>query len=160
MSPDSAAREDRFAGPIYKHAIARLWWMAELFRNGNDYGAVPLALMNQDIPNNLFRMDIAHHRPTVLAAVRVLEGKTGREANALAKAINSTATTLALDLIAPDELLDPAALERWVVEDIDPVRYLDEMPPGPDDPQVPEASIESMAVLLSELLAEAPVRGK
>src|SRR5207244_262844 len=55
---------DRFAGPDYKHAFARLWWMVELFRDGPDYEPATLALRSQDIPNNLFRMDIAHHRPT------------------------------------------------------------------------------------------------
>jgi hypothetical protein len=55
---------DRFVGPDYKHALARLWWMAEIFRNGADYGPARRALAIQDIANNLFRMDIAHHRPT------------------------------------------------------------------------------------------------
>ena len=159
-NPEEAARLERFDGPDSKHALARLWWMAELFRNGADYTPVAKALANQDIPNNLFRMDIAHHRPTVQAAVQVLDGKSGREANALAKAVNAAATTLAIDAIGIDVPLDAEASLRWVNDDLDPGRYLKRMPPGPEDPPVPRPAVDAMLVLLEELLAEAPVRGR
>lgn len=159
--PDKAAATERFIGPEYKHALARLWWMSELFRDGPDYGPVTAALQNQDIPNNLFRMDIAHHRPTAIAATRVLEGRSGREANALAKAVNAAAGTLVVDLLAPDESLDPDSLTGWLHDDsIDPNRYFDNIPPGPSDPSVPAESVVFMERLLRELLEEAPVRGK
>jgi hypothetical protein len=154
------AREDRFVGPDYKHALGRLWWMAELFRDGSDYAPVASALANQDIPNNLFRMDIAHHRPTVQAAVRVLRNRSGRAANALAKAANSAATTLIIDAISPDGELDPASLAIWLNGDVDPGLYVDELPPGPPDPQVDAGGCTSMVRLLEELLAEAPIRGR
>jgi hypothetical protein len=155
---DAAAAEDRFIGPDTKHALARLWWMAELFRDGPDYAPVAKALANQDIPNNLFRMDIAHHRPTVQAAVQVLEGCSGDEANALAKASNSAATTLIIDSIGPDVDLDANSLQAWVNGDVDPGLYLEAMPPGPDDPKVDGIVATTMADLLRELFAEAPVR--
>jgi hypothetical protein len=158
---DVAAPLDRFVGPERKHALGRLWWMAELFRNGDDYLPVERAMRNQDIPNNLFRMDVAHHRPTVQAAVRVLEGKVGREANALARAINSAATTLLIDVIAPDDALDPDSSEGWVADDnIDVVNYFDELPKGPADPPANPAAVDRMTQLLGELLSEAPVRGR
>jgi hypothetical protein len=156
----AAATEDRFVGPDYKHAVARLWWMAELFRDGPDYGPVASALANQDIPNNLFRMDIAHHRPTVQAAVKVLRGRSGRAANALAKAINSAATTLIIDTISPDSDLDSVSLVTWLSGEVDPGLYLDEMPPGPPDRMVDPAAVETMVFLLEELLREAPIRGR
>lgn len=156
-----AAKLDRFVGPERNHAVARMWWMAELFRNGDDYLPVDRAMRNQDIPNNLFRHDIAHHRPTAQAAVRVLEGKIGREANALAKAINAAATTLQVDVIAPDDPLDPGSSELWIHDDdIDVVRYFDELPKGPTDPVARSESVDRMVALLAELLAEAPVRGR
>jgi hypothetical protein len=159
---------ERFVGPDYKHAFGRLWWMAEVFRDGADYGPAARALSLQDITNNLFRMDIAHHRPTAQAAVNVLvpsggESLTGREANALAKAINATATTIAIDLIAPDEPLDDAARQAWIADarDIDLALLIrDDLPRGPLDPQTPEASVQTMEALLQELLSEAPVRGR
>jgi len=160
--PDKAAKPERFVGADYKQALSRLWWTAELGRNGADYAPVRIALQWQDIQNNLFRMAIARHRPTVQAALRVLDGKGGDPANALAKAANSTATTLVLDVLAPDEPLFPDATTRWIAEAaaVDPTRYLEDLPPGPDDPPVPEESIAIMEPLLTELLAEAPHRDR
>jgi hypothetical protein len=166
--PDSPPGLDRFVGPDYKHALARLWWMAELFRNGPDYQPAVKALANQDVINNLFRMDVAHHRPTALGAIAVLspdgddDERTGREANALAKAINTTAATIVVDVRAPDIPLDDAARRDWVEEgrDYDPIAFLDELPAGPNDPPVPDSSVEEMSTLLETLLDEAPVRGR
>lgn len=154
-----AANLERFVGAETKHALARLWWMAELFRDGPDYAPASAALSNQDIINNLFRMNIAHHRPTVQAAVRVLKGKSGRDANALAKAVNAAASTLKVDVIGIDVPLDPAASDAWLNGDIDPVQFLERMPEGPNDPKTPSGAIDSMVELLQELYAEAPIRG-
>jgi hypothetical protein len=158
---------DRFAGPDYKHAFARLWWMAEVFRDGDNYSPAAKALLNQDIVNNLFRMDIAHHRPTVLAAVGVLfpqEGEAlgGREANALAKAANAAATTLQIDALADDPGLDESATTAWLeaARDVDPLAYFDELPSGPRDPVADPEQVDQMSVLLKELLSEAPIRGR
>lgn len=162
-----APKKERFTGPDYKQALARLWWMAELFRNGPEYGPAAKAMTNQDIPNNLFRMDIAHHRPTVQAAIAVLSKPDGtlmggREANALAKAVNSAATTLIVDVIARDSLLDSSERERWIAEatDYDATRYFDDLPAGPDDPPAPTTEVEKVRALMSELFKEAPIRGK
>ena len=136
-----------------------------MFRDGADYEPAAKALSNQDVVNNMFRTDTAHHRPTVQGAVRVLvpEGgsaRSGREANALAKAINATATTVLLDAMAPDEPLDDAARMRWIEEsrDYDPRLHFDDLPEGPDDPATPSESVTRMEALLTELLEEAPVR--
>ena len=167
--PDNAAKTERFVGPDSKHALARLWWMAEVFRDGKDYGTAALALTNQDIVNNLFRMSISNHRPTALAALAVLpvsdDGKSlpdGRRANALAKATNAAASTLMLDMIGPDVPLDVAARQQWesVGGDHDPRLYFDQLPEGPDDGETPPDAIEQMKKLLTQLLAEAPVRGR
>ena len=168
---DKVAKLERFIGSETKQAIARLWWMAELFRDGSDYQPAVEALRIQDLVNNLFRMDIAHHRPTTQGAVRVLAerrrllerdgGNIGDEANALAKAINAAATTLLLDDLAPDEPLDDGALLRWIegADDVDARAYFgDLLPNGPDDPRVPTESIATMERLLKELLDETPLR--
>jgi Family of unknown function (DUF6339) len=164
---ENPAGLDRFAGPDRKHALARLWWMAEVFRDGPDYGPAEKALSNQDVINNLFRMDIAHHRPTVLAAVRVLfpAGSAplgGREANALAKAANAAATTLQFDVLALDPGLNESATQAWLDQskDVDVVAHFDKLPAGPRDPAADPGEVQQMAVLLQALLEEAPVRGR
>ncbi len=158
----AAAKTERFAGPPYKHALARLWWTAELCRNGDDYSPVAIALGKQDIQNNLLRMDIAHHRPTVQAALRVLAGRGADAANALAKATNSAATTLIIDVIGPDEPLLADAIEQWLDEasSVDPTRWFDETPPGPDDGVVPAASVAALEPFIEAFLDEAPYRDR
>lgn len=166
------ANLERFVGADYKQAVARLWWMAELFRDGPDYRPAVKALEIQDLINNLYRMDVAHHRPTAQGAIRLLVerravheqegGNVGDEANALAKAVNAAATTLLLDDLAPDEPLDETATRRWIegADDVDPRAYFDSeaLPDGPDDPPVSERSVQTMQDLLAELLEETPLR--
>jgi hypothetical protein len=169
QDPDEAAKAERFVGPDSKHALGRLWWMAEVFRDGKNYESAALALTNQDIVNYLFRASISNHRPTALAAVEVLprskDGKSlpdGRRANALAKATNAAASTLLLDMIGPDVPPDVAARAQWeaVGGDHDPRLYFDRLPDGPDDGDTPPDAVEKVATLLRLLLAEAPVRGR
>ena len=163
---DDPARLERFTGSEIKHAFARLWWMAELFRNSSDYAPVVQAMSFQDIPNNLFRLNIAHHRPTVQGALATLfpDGKPlprlGDNANALAKAANAVSTTLQIDLLAPDVMLDEAAAKAWIqtADDIDAVAVCADLPQGPDDPPVPQESVDTMTELMTTLLSEAPLR--
>lgn len=168
VDPDKAAKAERFVGTDSKHALARLWWMSEVFRDGKNYSTAALALTNQDIVNNFFRMSISNHRPTALAALAVLpasdDGKSlpdGRRANALAKATNAAASTLLLDMVGPDVSLDVVARAQWesVRADHDPRLYFDKLPEGPDDGETPPEAIGQMKELLTQLLAEAPVRG-
>jgi len=153
----------RFHGDTSKHAFGRLWWGAELFRNGPDYASVEKAFDGQDLMNNLFRMDIAHHRPTAQAAVAVLfpQGKPklgGDATNALSKAANAAATTLLIDAVAPDAPLDTAARTTWMKELIDAVHIVQQLPVGPGDLPVPQTSVDVMAKLFEQLLTEAPFR--
>jgi hypothetical protein len=154
----------RFVGSSYDHGLARLWWMAELFRNGSDYTVAEQALSNRDIAQNFLRMDIAHHRPTCQAFMRVPSRRrpgrplTGREANALAKAANCAATTLVYDVIAPDLPLDGDARRDWIQTEIDINELLEGVPQGPPDPKVPDDAIGTMTALMTELFADAPIR--
>jgi Family of unknown function (DUF6339) len=160
-NPDAPPKAERFIGPDNKQALARLWWMTELFRNGSDYTPAGMALSNQDIVNNLFRMGIVHHRPTALGAVEALfpadgQSRTGAEANALAKALNATASTVLLDAFARDDEFDGDARKRWMSEaaDYDPALYLEKLPDGPDDPPAPSAGVEKIRRLCDDLLGE------
>ena len=155
----------RFAGRFHTQAISRLWWGAELFRDGHDYDSVIEAFSYQDIPNNFLRMKLARHRPTALAFARVIReraeagGRPADTANALAKAVNSAATTLAIDLVASDAASAPAAIESWVHETTyDPAAFFDASPAGPEDIAAPPQSVEAAKSLLEDLLLETPLR--
>ncbi|GHE77552.1 hypothetical protein GCM10018785_52270 [Streptomyces longispororuber] len=154
----------RFRGAHYTQAFARLWWMAELFRNGSDYRPVARACAIQDMINTVLRLDVIDHRPTAQAMVRLLDRgtvTTGREVNALAGAVNASAATLMYDVVAPDVERDGRPVQEWVeaAETAGPVpRRM--LPEGPDEEQAPEGSVEALADYFTELLVDAPVRGR
>ncbi|WP_030241536.1 MULTISPECIES: DUF6339 family protein [unclassified Streptomyces] len=153
-----------FKGPHYKQAFARLWWVAELFRNGPDYEPVVTACGNQDMLNTVLRLDVIDHRPTAQALVRLLKRqvvRTGRDANALAKAVNTAAATLMYDVIAPDRERDAGAQQRWIDEAEEGVSvHHRPLPVGPAEERAPEDSVERLTDHFAELFADAPVRGK
>jgi hypothetical protein len=154
----------RFRGAHYTQAFARLWWAAELFRNGSDYGPVVAACANQDMLNTTLRMDVIDHRPTAQAMVRLIERgtvSTGRDVNALARAVNTSAATLMYDVIAPDVERDGGPLHEWI-EAAETAMAVPrrKLPEGPNDEQAPNSSVEALVDYFAELFADAPVRGK
>ncbi|WP_236005129.1 DUF6339 family protein [Amycolatopsis pittospori] len=156
----------RFSGPHYTQAFARLWWAAELFRNGDDYGPVEVACSVQDVLNTTMRLDVIDHRPTAIAVIRVLEelrrsnvSRLGDRVNALSSAVNAAGSTLMYDVLAPDEPVDHDAVHDWIAEaaGMAPVHW-DRLPDGPDDGEVREDAVIALVPLFKQLLEEAPMR--
>ncbi|MGY5049933.1 DUF6339 family protein [Streptomyces sp. 900105755] len=162
--PETRVVAERFRGPADRQCFSRLWWAAELFRNGSDYQPVEIACGNQDLIHTVLRMDVIDHRPTAQALVRLLQSgsvTTGREINGLGVAISTAGATLTYDVLAPDEPRDPAPLRDWIAESesAPPVeRY--ELPKGPDEDPVPEESVAALTSYFAELFETAPVRGR
>ncbi|WP_340378736.1 DUF6339 family protein [Streptomyces sp. SS7] len=154
----------RFRGAHYTQAFSRLWWAAELFRDGSDYEPVQVACGNQDVLNTVLRLDVIDHRPTAQALIRMVARKkvqTGREVNALARAVNASASTLMYDVLAEDDGVDGSLLEEWIraAESAPPVprKFL---PKGPEDGSVPSDAIDTLVVRFEELFDQyAAVRG-
>lgn len=158
----------RFRGAHYTQAFSRLWWAAELFRNGSDYGPVEGVCRVQDFLQTTMRMDVVDHRPTAQAMVRVIEGRLakgaarpGDQVNALSAAVNAAGSTLVYDVLAPDEAPDTDALRDWIddSEDAPPVPW-DTLPDGPDDGRVLSRSIDDLIPIFERLLDEAPLRDR
>lgn len=150
---------ERFNGAENNHALGRLWWGAELLRNGASYDDVVSGFRIQDIPNTGFRLDAFHHRPLAVAVVRVLAGwrdgepATGRQANKLLKAINLELVTLALDadIAAPDGATDNA----WLNTAPDPNALLhDDLPEGPLDSVLSAEALTAADELVRAIAAE------
>ncbi|MFG2758355.1 DUF6339 family protein [Streptomyces wuyuanensis] len=155
---------ERFRGQYHKQVFARLWWAAELFRDGADYDPVVTACGNQDILNTALRMTVINHRPTAQAIIRlVAKGviTTGREVNALAGAVNASAATLMYDVIAPDSERESRPLLDWI-DDAETARQVSRsaLPTGPDEEPAPEISVSTLVDYFSDLFADAPVRGR
>ncbi|MEU1423879.1 DUF6339 family protein [Kitasatospora sp. NPDC005751] len=161
--PGKVAAE-RFRGQYHKQAFARLWWAAELFRDGADYEPVVTACGSQDILNTALRMSVINHRPTAQAIVRlVAKGvvTTGREVNALAGAVNVSAATLMYDVIAPDADRESRPLLDWIAE-AETARQVSRhvLPTGPEEEPAPELSVSRLVDYFAELFADAAVRGR
>jgi hypothetical protein len=163
FQPVPTVNRSRFSGPFYSQTFARLWWAAELFRDGYDYQPVVLACGNQDVLNTVLRLEVILHRPTAQAILRLL-GKeivrTGRDVNALAQAVNTAGTTLVFESIAPDVPPDLDAYRAWMEELDSALVPLNTLPDGPDDGRAPLGAVNALVPLFEELFAEAPVRGK
>ncbi|MFI5973855.1 DUF6339 family protein [Streptomyces sp. NPDC051452] len=160
------AQSSRFCGPHYTQCFSRLWWAAELFRDGPDYGPVRVACTTQDVLNTTLRLDVIDHRPTAQALVRVFErlfstraARPGDHVNALSSAVNAAGSTLVYDVLAPDAPRLYDELHDWITESEEaPPVHWERLPEGPDDGRVPQASVEALVPLFDKLLAEAPLR--
>ncbi|MER5210358.1 DUF6339 family protein [Streptomyces sp. NPDC002838] len=154
----------RFKGALDRQCFSRLWWTAEMFRNGKDYSSVEAACANQDLIHSSLKRSLIDHRPTALALVRILErgvASTGRDIEGLMTAINAAGATLVYDALAPDEPRDPEVLRQWVAEAESAVPVpRHSLPAGPDEEPVPEESVAALTDFFAELFETAPVRGR
>ena len=55
---------------IRTQALARLWWGAELTRNGSDYADVPKLYVQNELPDSFLHYLFFRSRPAALAVVR------------------------------------------------------------------------------------------
>ncbi|WP_225831824.1 DUF6339 family protein [Streptomyces sp. NK08204] len=162
--PERRIAPERFRGAADRQCFSRLWWAAELFRNGPDYEPAEVACGNQDLIHTVLRLELIDHRPTAQAMVRLLKSgrvTTGREITGLSAAINAAGATLLYDALAPDEPRDPAPLRDWITEAASaPPVARRELPKGPDEAPVPEESVAALTEYFAELFETAPVRGR
>jgi hypothetical protein len=111
---------DRWFGPVHKQALARLWWGAELFRDGPDYGPVDFFFARQDFPNSYLHRSLVRCRPLALGMIDKLR-EVSRTAAPKASHINDLARVLNLTTAGiPPEVEtgfyrdDAEAYEDWI----------------------------------------------
>ncbi|NEA20786.1 DUF6339 family protein [Streptomyces halstedii] len=158
----------RFVGPHYSQAFARLWWSAEMFRDGSDYTPAEIACGNQDMINTALRLAAIDHKPTALALVTVLKkladgGATrlGDRVNALCTAVNVAGSTLMYEVIAPDDPPRHEALTEWITDvESAPAVPWERLPEGPHDGTVRRSSCEALSRMFERFAAEAPLRDR
>ncbi|MGP3686308.1 DUF6339 family protein [Streptomyces sp. IBSNAI002] len=167
-SGSGAATAARFCGPHYTQAFSRLWWAAELFRDGADYRPVEAACRVQDVLQTTMRLDVIDHRPTAQAILKVLErqlaagvSRPGDQVNALSAAVNAAGSTLVYDVLAPDRPADTDALQEWIDEAEDAAEApWGRLPEGPGDGVVSRSSVEALVPIFEQLLVDAPLRDR
>jgi hypothetical protein len=144
----------RFIGGERDNGLARLWWGAELFRDGSDYQPVERAFVMQDVPNTWLSLNAIHHRAAAQAALRILPSLKSKEINRLSSALDHVLTTIQLDAVAPVSGPDVIAIEEWVSEAPDREAIFGEgLPPGPNEDPTDAEMIERVERLLREVAA-------
>jgi hypothetical protein len=141
----------RFLGTERDNALARLWWGAELFRDGGDYTPVERAFTMQDVPNTWLALNAVHHRPAGQAALRILPTLNSKQINRLSTALDHVLTTIQLDALAPDPGTEVIAIEEWIAGRPDPEEILEELPSGPDEDPVNTEHIDRVEALLRDV---------
>ncbi len=145
---------DRFLGEDSKNALGRLWWIAELTRNGPSYFETADILKTSRFFASWHSLDAMHHRPAALAVCRFVrefnDGKrmTDAQSERLAKAFNLRLATLSLDAISANPAEDAVAIKDWCAELIDETKFMDDLPIGPDEDPVPEREIDAVIEIL------------
>jgi hypothetical protein len=137
---------------LRRNALARLWWAAEMARNGSDYSPVLLALKNSGADQYGLDLRYGYLRPGVIAFERVLLGLAGggeelsfEEAKEFSKRVNLYLSATSLeglgDAVGGGDELDrewygaEASAEDVVAADLKKL-------PGPADGAVTEAQIK------------------
>ncbi|NKS01202.1 hypothetical protein GTA09_19910 [Rhodococcus hoagii] len=129
--------ENRWRGEIHKQAFARLWWGAELFRNGADYGPVVRAFIRQDLPNSYLHRPLVRCRSLALALVDVISPKDGEAAlsaddvNDLARVLNLVTAGSPPEVLTNFQRDDRRNLQAWVQERASFPEDWDTLPAGP-----------------------------
>ncbi|WP_063910162.1 DUF6339 family protein [Herbidospora yilanensis] len=152
---------NRFVGPFDAQGFTRLWWAAELFRDGCDYTPVLTACGHQDVLNTILGLRITLHRPTAQALLRMVAGGvavTSKEVNVLAQAVNAAATTLVYEALAPDSPRDHDASRDWMDDSNGVFVPFDSLPEGPDDGEAPATSVRDLVELFMDIYRDAPTR--
>lgn len=154
--PDDTAPQDRFLGEDSKNALARLWWAAEMTRDGGCYARTEIALRNSRFSVSWLHLILLHHRAAALAVVDFLNdfnasGASDTQGQVMAKAVNVALRTVCLDALSPSPPTDAEAVREWVAERVDATLMMDALPKGPDEEPVPAADIASVRKFLNDL---------
>ncbi|MGY1640833.1 DUF6339 family protein [Geodermatophilus sp. SYSU D00703] len=141
----------RFIGNDRDHGLARLWWGAELFRDGSDYAPVERAFVMQDVPNTWLSLNAIHHRAAAQAALAILPSLNSKQINRLSTALDHVLTTIQLDAVAPVAGPDVVAIEDWISERPDRDVVLgEERPTGPEE----DATEQELVTRVEQLLRQ------
>lgn len=125
---------DRWWGPIHKQSFARLWWGAEVFRDGSSYQPVERAFVFQDLPNSYLHRPVVRCRSLALAIVDRFDkanSPTALQVNGLARVLNLATVGSPPEVETGYQNDDLDAYNAWVTSPVAPYSVWDHLPSGP-----------------------------
>lgn len=131
---DGTVADDRWWGPIHKQTFARLWWGAEVFRDGADYRPVEKAFRFQDLPNSYLHRPIVRCRSLAIAIVDRID-KSGTpssdQVNDLARVLNLATVGTPPEIETGYQSDDLNAYDTWSSSTPTLPANWDDLPVGP-----------------------------
>jgi len=86
------------------HALARLWWIAELTYLESDYSLTSALLQRPSLATGLFVRSLGWHRPLVAACVAELSGASGELTERCLMLLNRSLSTKVLESLDEETL--------------------------------------------------------
>ncbi|EUA52267.1 hypothetical protein I553_2453 [Mycobacterium xenopi 4042] len=145
-------RRGPLVGPIHKQAFARLWWGAEIFRNGGDYQPVELAFIFQDLPNSYLHRPIVRCRSLALAIIDRLNETPALDAdhvNGLARVLNLATVGSPPEVETDYQSDDLTAYERWASDRPRVPTSWDALPRGPESIDTTTDSLQRASTIVN-----------
>lgn len=103
----STRSRERFCGDRVRQTFARLWWAAELTRDGDDY-TLTACLLNlpgfQDVYEAIFGRTFGNFRPAMAVFISVVDGKKEKFIRDFTKQLGYALTTSTLETMTEDRL--------------------------------------------------------
>lgn len=100
------AMREKFLGAgsdLYSNAIHRLWWIAELTSDGDDYTLTETVFSNQTMVNKVFDRWFARYQPAVVAICDELADEPSRVIDETTRRFNHALTNVQLEALSEAE---------------------------------------------------------
>lgn len=104
-----AAMREKFLGAgsdLYSNALHRLWWIAELTHDGEDYGLTDVVFANQTMVNKVFDRWFARYQPAVVAICDELSDEPSWVIDDVTRRFNHVLTNIQLEALTEAEARD------------------------------------------------------
>ena len=114
-----AAMREKFLGAgsdLYSNAIHRLWWIAELTAEGDDYTRTEKVFANQTIVNKVFDRWFARYRPAVVAICDELADEKSGTIDEVTRRFNHALTNVQLEGLSEEDARD---LTNRIINDVE-----------------------------------------
>jgi hypothetical protein len=138
---------------VKKHPFKRLWWGAEMFRNGPSYDSVEQAFSRSDVANTSLSTRVMNNRAVALGVLRFIEKHAlgSRLVNPLSTQLRTAAVTVVLDNACPN-YAESIELDRaWLRTEPLAQDIIDD-PTGPEHGAVSEDEIEMAQQALEQVI--------